>query len=290
MRIIIPFPKDIIVIGGAPLKQISKILDHVICLDRELLCTLSRFGSPGECFDTGIYNNARCIRLPYMYKIDSDNGKTLCSKLFPIFIVPEAYKSDPRDFVRMQLDLNNLLHHSNVTNHTNNIVYAIVDKGCSIDNNSFMESRAKLMYAKKNFPLDQLINQYIRSIDNDYSSNLEDDNIVTFTRIVVWNMVKTSIEKHYSERVSLQFQNITFIKMDHNNVQIKKLTFGKLGNFQCLTRQHKGDRDNVHVFLEYKVDGNRIFATLWSRCFTTKCNSNSKQVHLSVALEPIKCY
>lgn len=242
---------------------------------------------PGECFDTGIYNTGRCLRLGFMYKVDEENNRFLYGRLKPIFIVPEKMKKNFQDFVSMQLDLNNILHHGTKDQTITEIIYSIFDKACPTEF-SFIDSRTKQLYHRKQSSLETLCLKYLHVNGFSETSCLSrDDLLMTFTRSIAWpQMLKKNIQ-HCEARTATQFQHVTFLKIDHKNIQLKKLQNGKLSDFSCLTRNHKGNRENVLVYLEFKVDNNRILIILWSKCFTTKCKSNSKQVHSSVVLDSL---
>ncbi|ANC96524.1 helicase-primase primase subunit [macacine betaherpesvirus 9] len=287
LRISIPVPCGKAIIGSEPLKQISKIFNHLMCLNQDLIRILNSIIFPGECFDVGIYNTGRCIRVGYMYKVDQETKRYLYGRLKPIFIVPQKMKIDYKTFVQMQLDLNNILHHGTKSAKITEIVYNISDRACPKDF-SFIDSRAKQIWHKKNITLESLCLKYLHLHGfSDTNSLSYDDLLVTFTRSIAWPQIMQKNIQHCESRIVSQFQHITFIKTDAKNVQIKKIQNGKLTDFNCLTRNHKGNRENVLVFLEFKVDGNRILIILWSTCFTTKCKSNTKQVHSSISLDNV---
>ena len=287
LRIAIPIPQGTAIIGSEPLKQLSKIFNHLMCLNHDLMQILNSVIFPGECFDTGIYNTGRCLRLGFMYKVDEENNRFLYGRLKPIFIVPEKMKKNFQDFVSMQLDLNNILHHGTKDQTITEIIYSIFDKACPTEF-SFIDSRTKQLYHRKQSSLETLCLKYLHVNGFSETSCLSrDDLLMTFTRSIAWpQMLKKNIQ-HCEARTATQFQHVTFLKIDHKNIQLKKLQNGKLSDFSCLTRNHKGNRENVLVYLEFKVDNNRILIILWSKCFTTKCKSNSKQVHSSVVLDSL---
>ncbi|APZ76272.1 helicase/primase [Murid herpesvirus 3] len=286
LRVIIPLPEYTCIIGSECLKQLAKICNHIMCLDTELMAQLNKFTTPNDSFDTGIYSCGKSIRMAYMYKIDKMSNQ-LYGRLIPIVIIPDGYKQNPVEFVKMQFNINNLLHHGMKNKSIQNVIYSILDKGCS-DNKSFMDTKSKLIYNKKFFSIETLMTQYLLEYNLQPSLLTPEEKTLTFIRNIVWPILKEQIIKTFPSRVSTQFENITFINVDNKNIQIKRFTFGKMCNFQCIARQHKGNRDNVNVYLQIKPEGNKLVIILWSTCFTTKCNSNSKQVHSSISMKKLK--
>nr|ARM62160.1 U43 [Human betaherpesvirus 6]UQK63444.1 helicase/primase complex [Human betaherpesvirus 6B] len=288
LRISIPLPNGTAIAGGEPLKQLSKILNHVMCLDQELSQILNSLTFPGECFDIGIYHTGHCIRIGYMYKTDMDKGKMLHGRLTPIFIVPEGYRNSCKTFIQMQMDLNNLLHHGTKKAPIEELIYSITDKGCPKENLSFMDLKSRQLWNKVNIATDTLITKYLNTHGFNNNATSADDSLLSFIRLIGWPIIKTQLITHYETRIAQQFSQVTFLKIDSKNLQIKKTQFGRVSDFSCLNRQHRGNRDNVLVYIQLKADGNRLILILWSTCFATKCQSNSKQVHCSIALEQLK--
>nr|WEG68791.1 helicase-primase primase subunit [Mastomys natalensis cytomegalovirus 1]WEG68927.1 helicase-primase primase subunit [Mastomys natalensis cytomegalovirus 1]WEG71155.1 helicase-primase primase subunit [Mastomys natalensis cytomegalovirus 1] len=303
MRIIIPFPTGTVALGSMTLRRLAKILDHTLTLDRDLVRKLNNISHPGECFDTGIYHNGRSVRMPFMYKIDED-GPLLYGRLNPIFIIPKYYHNNPVEFILKQLCPENLTHHGNATATT--IVEAVInieDKACMNTDGNFLQSKSESTSQRVKPPLGPLLRTHLArdgSADsvhlitdaetvNDLDNDIDDDHaqdIQAFARRVAWPLILEHTKKHYKSEIQEQLEaaNI-FNTVGRNCISVKRVSYGRIKDFRCLTREHRTPQETVQVFLDIRSDyRNNIWATLWSRCFTRKCNSNAKQTHISVKI------
>lgn len=293
LRIIIPFPRDVAALGSATLRSMAKILDHAICLDRDLATLLNEIAQSGDCFDHGIYRNGHSVRMPYMYKLDRDNGLLMHGRLNPVFIVPESRKNDPAGFVRDQMCPYNLLHHARNPrdDHPHALLINIRDTGCP-EHSNFIEGRIATSTHREKPQLRTVIGNHLSTAAMTADAAADDaadsEDLQTFIRQIAWPSVLEQIRRHYSESVKEQFeQHITFIATGQDRVALKRLDGGRLKDFRCLTRYHRILQETVQVFLDVKTDHRHaVWITLWSRCFTKRCNSNAKQTHLSVKIDP----
>lgn len=305
MRIIIPFPDGTVVFGGTTLKRIAKILDHTLSLDRDLVQKLNTISHPGECFDTGIYHHGRSIRMPFMYKIDED-GSILHSRLNPIFIVPKHYHRNPFDFVLQQLRPENLTHHGNSRNiEIKEVILHISDRGCADTDSNFLQTRANRVSNRQKPPLGPLLRNHLNTttpIDFDSETDeadtgtvsdnddtlCEDDmkDIQTFARKIAWPQLLEHTRNHYRDEIQEQLESATiFTTVGRNCVSVKRSSYGRIKDFRCLAREHRIPQETVQVFLDIRGDyRHNVWVTLWSRCFTRKCNSNAKQTHISIKI------
>lgn len=274
MRIICPFPSGTAVIGGKNMKTLCSILDHAIFLKKETFNLLSEVTDEKTCFDSGIYNHGRSIRVPLMYKVDEAMG-FLSGRLKPIFIIPPHHKNHNlhKEFVREQLALHNMLHHAPHGTSTMNYFTCIEDVGKQ-ENHSFIDSKYNKLYNRVYFDTDVVIeNMYQKT---HWTTRLE------FIEFCIWPQMISTFQKTYSEQTIEELSSVLFDDSDWPCVQLYRLVNGCKRHFHCLKHDHRDSRDNVNVFLDIRADGElSIWCTLWSRCFARKCNSNAKQVHLS---------
>lgn len=284
IRVIIPFPAGVAVVGGGPLKQISKILNHVICLDRDFVSQVNDFVHLGDSFDTGVYNNGHSLRMGYMYKLEPSTS-SLYGRLIPIFIVPAKRRSSPHEFVKEQLSLENLLHHGRNIERFDEIIYNIVDKGCPRESKSFIDTRNNMMFKRSCAPMEDVLLMHLQKHEV-YMTDTGDNLLMLYTKNVAWPRLREYIINNYEERVTCEFTDVIFHQVNNNLVQVKKFNLGRVLDFRCLKNKHRGDKENVQVFIDVKTDfKRRVTSTLWSRCFANKCNSNTKHVHISVTLQ-----
>nr|WEG69755.1 helicase-primase primase subunit [Mastomys natalensis cytomegalovirus 3]WEG70035.1 helicase-primase primase subunit [Mastomys natalensis cytomegalovirus 3]WEG70175.1 helicase-primase primase subunit [Mastomys natalensis cytomegalovirus 3]WEG70735.1 helicase-primase primase subunit [Mastomys natalensis cytomegalovirus 3] len=301
MRIIIPVPSGTAIFGGHVLKRLAKILDHTISLDRNLVAQLNAISHPGECFDTGIYHHGRSIRMPLMYKTD-ESGLLLHGRLNPIFIVPEGRREQPAEFIMQHISPENLTHHSNPDNAPiREALISIEDKACKDTEYNFLQTQTKHTNSTKKLPLgpllkthlsgDPLPNSYYESATGDESTQDDEcedstDDIQAFARNIAWPRVLEHTRGHYREEVYAQLQEATiFNAVGRNCVAVKRTSYGRVRDFRCLTRDHRTPQETVQVFIDIRGDlRQNVWVTLWSRCFTRKCHSNSKQTHVSVKI------
>lgn len=302
MRIIIPLPRGTAVFGSATLKRLAKILDHTMSLDRELVRKLNTISHPGECFDTGIYNHARSVRMALMYKFD-ENGILLQGRLNPIFIIPEHHQRDPREFILQQLSPKNLTHHANpheVAIHE--AIIQISDRACSDADTDFLQTQANKTAQKTKCHLGPLIQSHLKTTENPHKSldpsdlendetpdDLEEtemDNIRTFAKKIAWPYLLSHVKKHYRPEIQEQLgAAAVFHPVGRNCVSVKRIQYGRSKDFRCLTRDHKTPQETVQVFMDIRGDSRQnVWVTLWSRCFTRKCKSNAKHTHVSVKI------
>lgn len=123
----------------------------------------------------------------------------------------------------------------------------------------------------------------VSSDGDDVSCVLTRDDLLQFIKTAIWPQFAQQLGEHYETRVSAQFDHVIFDVRNLHQVAVKRLEAGRVKDFVCLTRAHRVAQENVQVFIDLR-GGHKdiIWATLWSRCFTTKCHSNAKQVHASV--------
>lgn len=304
LRIIIPFPSGTVIFGGTALKRLAKILDHTLSLDRNLVQKLNMISHPGECFDTGIYHHGRSIRMPLMYKLD-DDGSILHSRLNPIFIVPKQYQRNPFDFILQQLRPENLTHHGNSTNiEIKEVIVHISDKGCNDTESNFLQTRANRVSNRQKPLLGPLIRTHLNvDTQTEFESETEetdtcmvsDDNdlceddirdIQIFARKIAWPQILEHTRNHYREEIQEQLESATvFTTVGRNSVAVKRASCGRIKDFRCLVRDHRIPQETVQVFMDIRGDyRHNVWVTLWSRCFTRKCNSNAKQTHISIKI------
>ncbi|UVZ34360.1 primase subunit [Elephant endotheliotropic herpesvirus 3B] len=294
MRVITPFPRDTVVLGGRNLKALCEILNHVLFLDPDMFPLVNGTVTDKNCFDTGIYSHGRSIRMPLTCKINEDLG-FLQAKLMPVFIVPEGLRGGGRhrDFVRAHLDVANWLHHNNThaasprpadaDHHPTppppssglvSYILAVEDVGRQ-NESSFIDTRLNKLYKKEYVSLDAVLDSFKARYGAAETAHLLD--------LVVWPHFARTLRNNYSADASNQFSNICFdVESGWPTVQIYKIQHGTRRNFFCIQHDHRNARDNVNFFLDVKAESSTaIWFTLWSRCFARKCKSNSKNVHVS---------
>ncbi|AQQ81345.1 hypothetical protein MuHV1_gp065 [Murid betaherpesvirus 1] len=325
LRVIIPFPPRTAAIGAQTLKRLAGILDHTLCLDRDLVCKLNAISHPGECFDTGIYSHGRSIRMPLMYKLDEASGLMLHSRLNPIFIVPAGYRDRPAEFVLQQLCPQNLTHHGRPprrdgsADQLTEVVLHITDRACADSDGNFLQSRARRAMSRRRLPLGPLLRAHLslesgqsapslptlvgrggggeggassdyeeeRAVGSDEEEDDDDvENLQAFARRIAWPALLRHTRNHYREEVQQQLEAATvFTAVGRTCVAVKRGLYGRARDFSCLAREHYTRQETVQVFLDIRGDQRRnVWATLWSRCFTRRCNSNAKQTHLSLKI------
>ncbi|QOE74418.1 primase subunit [Elephant endotheliotropic herpesvirus 3A] len=305
MRVITPFPRDTVVLGGKNVKALCEILNHVLFLDPDMFPLVNGTVTDKNCFDTGIYSHGRSIRMPLTCKIDEDLG-FLQGKLMPVFIVPEGLRGGGRhrEFVRAHLDVANWLHHNNThaapprpadaDHHRHHhrrpttiptptpppasglvsYILSVEDVGRQ-NESSFIDTRLNKLYKKEYVSLDGVLESFKARYGAAETAHLLD--------LVVWPHFARTLRNNYSVDASNQFSNICFdVESFWPTVQIYKIQHGTRRNFFCIQHDHRNARDNVNFFLDVKAESSTaIWFTLWSRCFARKCKSNSKNVHVS---------
>ncbi|AHC02834.1 helicase-primase primase subunit [Proboscivirus elephantidbeta5] len=279
LRIITPLPKNTCILGGKNVKHLCDILNHVMFLDKEMFPLVNAMVADKNCFDSGIYSHGKSVRLPLMSKVDESLG-FLRNRLLPVFIVPDSYRRNGahKQFVRDQLNLANWLHHNpsdNAYDPSRSISYvlSINDVGRSQDA-SFIDHK-----------LNKLLKQeyvHIDSIIENFKSKYGVTETTYFIETVVWPHFLRTIKNNYSSTACNQFNNVCFDDTSWPCVQLFKIHQGTRRNFYCIQYDHKDARENVHFFLDFRPESSTaIWTTLWSRCFSRKCKSNAKNVHVS---------
>ncbi|AFK83907.1 B70 [miniopterid betaherpesvirus 1] len=347
LRVISPFPRGTAAFGGTVMRTLAKILNHAMCLDEELVRILDTIAHPGDCFDTGIYNACRSIRMPLMYKVDREAGRLMYGRLLPIFIVPPGYRREAKTFVAQQLDIRNLMHHhppvhderSDDRLSIDRLLVKLRDKACPDPSSGFIDSRSAKVSRYPRTALTAIVILHlqargrparesdalssraasaasawaseasdplgyeddaprIRPLDTadlcrvewgeKISYSVPDDDMRWFVENVAWPPILHQITAHYDQRASVQFNDrLIFDVSNPNCIAVKRLVGGRVKDFRCLAKDHRNQQETVQVFLDLRGGHqNTLWVTLWSRCFTTKCNSNSKQVHASCHVKP----
>ncbi|AEV80920.1 helicase-primase primase subunit [Saimiriine betaherpesvirus 4] len=296
MRIIAPFPQNTVVTQTSVLHAICQILNHAICLDPSLHQHLDTISHPENSLDAGIYHHGRSIRLPYMYKMMDDQGYLMQCRLLPLFIVPEAFRYDPLIFIRAQLDLHNLLHHcpprfpgqevsteSPQRNTGTRILMDVRDKLCPKPGSNFIDTRSLDVTRYRRRALSEVIAHHIGTDET------TPDLLQNLISRRVWPPILHHLTQHYPPDISAQFlqDEIVFDLSNLQCISVKKQQGHRLKDFRCLNRVHRNPQETVQVFIDLKPDRcYSLWTTLWSRCFTNKCHSNAKNVHISVKLKP----
>lgn len=376
LRVVAPFPAGTAALGGDTMRTLTRILNHAVCLDRELVDLLDAVSHPEDCFDAGIYRTGRSVRLPYMYKVDRDSGRLMHGRLNPVFVVPAGLRDDPRGFVAMQMELGNLLHHHPgrlaprgpaavaAAASPERLLVSIRDKACPDPDVSFIDRRSARVSRYPRSPVSGIIALHLEAAaaaaaglrgaldanpqtipgdafgddgsdggsdssqdstdgarakrfkagddgdearDDDEEGEEEEDGgdgrrrrrgrrvrldeaaVRRFVHGTVWPQILQQITAHCDEATVKQFSEdaIIFDTRNVHCVAVKKLRGGRLRDFRCLTRTHRNPQETVQLFLDLRGGyRNVLWATLWSRCFATKCNSNSKQAHASCKIKP----
>ncbi|UEH20496.1 primase subunit [Elephant endotheliotropic herpesvirus 2] len=279
LRIITPLPKNTCILGGKNAKHLCDILNHVMFLDKDMFPLVNSIVTDKNCFDNGIYSHGKSVRLPLMSKVDESLG-FLQNRLLPIFIVPSCYHRDGthKQFVRDQLNLANWLHHNpsvNAYDPSKSISYvlAINDVGRSQDA-SFIDNKLNKLLKREYVHIDSLIEVF--------KSKYGVTETTYFIETVVWPHFLRTIKNNYSSPACNQFNNVCFDDTSWPCVQLFKIHQGMRRNFYCIQYDHKDARENVHFFIDFRPESTTtIWATLWSRCFSRKCKSNAKNVHVS---------
>nr|CDI95405.1 GP70 [Caviid herpesvirus 2 str. CIDMTR] len=114
------------------------------------------------------------------------------------------------------------------------------------------------------------------------------DTLRRFVRTVAWPPIRERLLQHYESWASEQFAEhpIVFNVSNPTCVQLKRLVLGFAHDFYCISRQHRNRQQTVQFFIDLRTaSGGVIWAILWSRCFTTRCKSNSKQTHISIKID-----
>ncbi|AEV80765.1 helicase-primase primase subunit [Aotine betaherpesvirus 1] len=316
MRIITPFPPGTVVVQPTVLRAIGQILNHAICLDPALHQHLDAISHPENSLDTGIYHHGRSVRLPYMYKMD-DHGYLMQCRLLPLFVLPDAFRSTPLSFVRAQLDLRNLLHHcaprfpqflrrddeadgsaavrpgakgaevmeaetANSATAVSRVLVDVRDKLCPKPDSNFIDTRSLDVTRYRRRAFSEVLARHTGA------GEATAETVRHLVHSCVWPPLLEHLVRHYPPEISEQFQQdeIAFDVSDLQCVGVKKQQGQRLRDFRCLNRVHRNPQETVQVFIDLKPDrGYALWAVLWSRCFTSKCHSNSKNVHVSVKIK-----
>lgn len=125
------------------------------------------------------------------------------------------------------------------------------------------------------------------SDDENGFGRLSEDDVRTFVRAAIWPQILKQLTDHYDADAAGQFsENVIFQIENAGRIALKRLLCGRTRDFRCITNRHANAQDTVQVFIDLRGGyKNTIWATLWSRCFARKCNSNAKQVHVSLKIE-----
>lgn len=115
----------------------------------------------------------------------------------------------------------------------------------------------------------------------------------TFAREVAWPRVLELARGHYRPEAQAQLEAAdVFRAVRRDLLAVKRDDGGRGRDFRCLTTEHHFRwRETVNVFLDLRADrGGNVWATLWSRCFANKCQSNARRTHLTVKISPPSQY
>ncbi|AAM00709.1 helicase-primase primase subunit [Panine betaherpesvirus 2] len=302
LRIITPFPANTVVLNPAVLRAVAQVLNHALCLDTQLHRLLDPISHPENSLDTGIYHHGRSVRLPYMYKMDQDDGYFMYRRLLPLFIVPEAYRDRPLGFVRAQLDLRNLLHHhpphdlpAFPISPPPRIVLSVQDKICPSPDANFIETRSLNVTRYQRRALADVLSYHLYGAPR--AERGDDDAVVVYEtelqRLLVgrvWPPLLEHLTRHYEAHVSEQFTAPNVLLFQPHGlscVAVKRRDGSRTRDFRCLNYVHRNPQETVQVFIDLRTEHSyALWASLWSRCFTKKCHSNAKNVHISVKIRP----
>lgn len=273
LRVIAPFPKSTCIVGGNNLRVLCKILNHTMFLNGETFNLLRVITEEKDCLDDGIYHNGRSIRIPLMYKVDENLG-ILTRRLLPIVIVPPALRNEAQAFVKSHLDIHNLTHHGKPYEDELLMAVTKIEDVGAVNGTNFMDAKYRRLYNRVSYSVENIV-------ANLTSLKLINDEVHMINKYV-WPVLFNAIKTGYSMHIIGQFTNIAFDTLEWPCVQLFRMVNGCKRNFYCLSCDHQNARDNVNVFIDIRPDSKQsIWCTLWSRCFSRKCKSNAKQVHVS---------
>nr|Q18LF7.1 RecName: Full=DNA primase [Elephantid herpesvirus 1 (isolate Kiba)]ABG36562.1 helicase/primase complex [Elephantid betaherpesvirus 1] len=279
LRVITPFPRNTCILGGKTMKHLCEIINHILFLDKEMFSLVNVTVVDKNCFDYGIYSHGKSVRLPMMSKVDENLG-FLQNRLLPLFIVPDSYRHGGRHkvFVRDQLNISNWLHHNASGTaydpcKTISYVLSIDDVGRAQDV-SFIDHKLNKLLKKEYVHIDTIIELF--------KSKYDISETRYFIEKIVWPQFLRTIKTNYHSAAGNQFNNVCFDDTSWPCVQLFKIHQGTRRNFSCIQHDHRDGRENVQFFLDFRPESaTTIWTTLWSRCFSRKCKSNAKNVHVS---------
>ncbi|AKI25046.1 helicase-primase primase subunit [Human betaherpesvirus 5] len=297
LRIITPFPAYTIAVHPSVLRAVAQVLNHAVCLDAELHTLLDPISHPESSLDTGIYHHGRSVRLPYMYKMDQDDGYFMHRRLLPLFIVPDAYREHPLGFVRAQLDLRNLLHHhpphdlpALPLSPPPRVILSVRDKICPSTEANFIETRSLNVTRYRRRGLTEVLAYHLYGGDGATAAAISDTDLQRLVVTRVWPPLLEHLTQHYEPHVSEQFTAPHVLLFQPHGaccVAVKRRDGARTRDFRCLNYTHRNPQETVQVFIDLRTEHSyALWASLWSRCFTKKCHSNAKNVHISIKIRP----
>ncbi|UEH20606.1 primase subunit [Elephant endotheliotropic herpesvirus 6] len=279
LRVITPFPKNTCILGGKTMKHLCETINHVLFLDKQMFPIVNVTVTDKNCFDCGIYSHGKSVRLPMMSKVDENLG-FLQNRLLPLFIVPGHYRygGKHKQFVRDQLNISNWLHHNPSgtaydPSRTISYILSIEDVGRHQDV-SFIDHKLNKLLKKEYVNIDTIIEIF--------KSKYDISETTYFIEKLVWPQFLRTLKTNYRLAAGNQFNNVCFDDTSWPCIQLFKIHQGTRRNFFCIQHDHRDARENVHFFLDFRPESTTtVWITLWSRCFSRKCRSNAKNVHVS---------
>ncbi|BBB06508.1 helicase-primase primase subunit [Rhinolophus gammaherpesvirus 1] len=278
MRVISPMPPGVAIIGGKPLVSLTKILNRLIKMNKDVFAICPNILEIDGPFDSGIYHKGRCVRLPHTYKVNETGGLERLLKL----IVCHPHVADKAEYVSGATALSNLLYHSKSSFWENGLklpteknsrllfraIYDITDVS-----ENFLQHQAQLHLPKSYEEVDNRI-ETMTGID-----------LLNWITEVAWPKIFHNIKVYLPDDKATQFHFVKFTQTSHNIIQLKP----QRGNsFQCLTLNHRSKTQNVRIFIVlYTNKEDQVTSTLMSQCFANKCNNNKPRAHFSIAI-PLK--
>lgn len=260
MRIIVPFPEGVCVVGSEPMVALTGILNRTIKLDPELVHRFPSIQKKGGPFDCGIYGRGRSVRLPHCYKVGLVGE--LC-RLLKILVCHPA-PNGKAQYVRRAFTLRELLHHSpgHSAGHVGRIIYSIMDR-----NENFLENKT-ISYLPAKIP------HIFQRIETLSGRSIED-----WLHSAVWDKAYDTICKFFPDEKAQQFSHVAFTQQGENIIQLRPRQ-GR--HFLCINHNHKNKSKTVRVFLTlHSIRVSEVTVTLMSQCFASKCNNNVPTAHFS---------
>ncbi|AAB66413.1 DNA replication protein [Murine herpesvirus strain 4556] len=260
LRIITPLPMRHAIVGATPLITLARVINRTIRLNKRVCELFPSISSTEFLFDTGIYSQGRCIRLPHTYKFTSTGLPERLLKLFVCHPFP-----DKTSYVKNSFVLTNLLYHStseDLRSGDYNLILDIRDK-----DEDFLSCKTVASLPKNSLDIDKL-------------EDILGCPVQSWIDTTLWPLFCEQLVKYLPQKNANELNNISFNVVSNNMLQLKPR---RGPGFSCLTHQHRTKSHNVRLFITLgKFSRDVITATLMSQCFANKCNNNKPVTHCTV--------
>ncbi|QEG54041.1 DNA primase [Cacatuid alphaherpesvirus 2] len=286
-RVCIPIPKPYALAGLAAARTAASLAQQAILLQDKFVEALDKFIADYEFVDCGVFSSSRSLRLPFFSKVDSRGF--MVGRLLPFIIFPPKCEDRLR-FVMQHSDPNNF--HSACFRPDNPTPTLIVTEVTILRD---VLARDREVYTRSRGSGGKLIDALVSAgILECRNNDWRDGELIdpkTVLEETALPAVKAYLEEHFPQHAR-EYDDVHIESVRVSDTRIYAVLRRGRGDtnyrskFTCLKYQHRGSSvQTVIASVTIAVNTQGLpYVALQTRCFATKCGSNSLQTQFSVVL------